>query len=397
MAHETLGRRDVYWGCVCKTNFLSLYRSNGLWGNCRNYFLTLVHHYFSYLLPPYEFELIGFLRIFVLIMKHIFKISLVFVFALAVFFYKPQPIASWGFFGHKQINRMAVFTLPIEMSGFYKKHIDYITEHAVDPDKRRYGVEGEAERHYIDIDHYGPNAFNEVPIFWKKAVEKYTEDTLKAYGINPWHVDKMMYRLTEAFKKENIDLILHYSADLGHYIADGHVPLHTTENYNGQLTGQRGIHGFWESRIPELKSTSYDFFIGKAFYIEKPIVAAWQTIKESNAAVDSVLNFERELSAKFPVDKKYGYETRGAMTIKTYSQEYTNTYDEMIKGQVERRIRKSIIMVGSAWYTCWVNAGKPNLDKMGDKEVSDSLLLVQKKEEELYQQHKEKSVKGHDD
>ncbi|MEQ1666549.1 MAG: hypothetical protein ABL927_14385, partial [Bdellovibrionales bacterium] len=244
---------------------------------------------------------------------------------------------------------------------------------------------------------YGPNAFNEVPMFWKKAVEKYTEDTLKAYGINPWHVDKMMFKLTEAFKKENIDLILHYSADLGHYIADGHVPLHTTENYNGQLTGQRGIHGFWESRIPELKSESYDFFIGKAFYIEKPIVMAWQTIKESNAAVDSVLGFERDLNAKFPVDKKYGYETRGAMTIKTYSQEYTNTYDEMIKGQVERRMRKAILMVGSAWYTCWVNAGKPNLDKMGDKEVSDSLLLVQKKEEELYQQHKEKSVKGHDD
>jgi hypothetical protein len=109
------------------------------------------------------------------------------------------------------------------------------------------------------------------------------------------------------------------------------------------------------------------------------------------------LGFERDLNAKFPVDKKYGYETRGAMTIKTYSQEYTNTYDEMIKGQVERRMRKSILMVGSAWYTCWVNAGKPNLDKMGDKEVSDSLLLVQKKEEELYQQHKEKSVKGHDD
>jgi hypothetical protein len=101
-------------------------------------------------------------------MKHFFKIPLVLVFALAVFFYKPQPVASWGFFGHKQINRMAVFTLPTEMSGFYKKHIDYITEHAVDPDKRRYGVEGEAERHYIDIDHYGPNAFTEVPMFWKK-------------------------------------------------------------------------------------------------------------------------------------------------------------------------------------------------------------------------------------
>jgi hypothetical protein len=120
---------------------------------------------------------------------------------------------------------------------------------------------------------------------------------LKAYGINPWHVDKMMFKLTEAFKKENIDLILHYSADLGHYIADGHVPLHTTENYNGQLTGQRGIHGFWESRIPELKSTSYDFFIGKADYISNPSNFIWNRILESSKATDSVLLFEKQPSS----------------------------------------------------------------------------------------------------
>lgn len=330
-------------------------------------------------------------------MNKFLKIITVIAFSLGLFFYQSKPVASWGFFGHKQINRMAVFTLPSEMSGFYKKHIDYITEHAVDPDKRRYAVEDEGARHYIDIDHYGENAFDIVPMFWKKAVEKYTEDTLKAYGINPWHVDKMMYRLTEAFKSGNIDQILHNSADLGHYIADGHVPLHTTENYNGQLTNQKGIHGFWESRIPELKSTGYDFFIGQAYYIDKPIVMAWKTIKDSHAAVDSVLNFERELNAKYDPDKKYGYETRGAMTIKTYSQEYTNAYDEMIRGQVERRMRLSIITVGSAWYTCWVNAGKPDLDKIGDKSISDSLLQIQKKEEELYLQHKAKTVKGHED
>ena len=69
----------------------------------------------------------------------------------------------------------------------------------------------------------------------------------------------------------------------------------------------------------------------------------------------------------------------------------------MIKGQVERRMRKSIIMVGSAWYTCWVNAGKPDSNRMGDKTISDSLLLAQKKEEEIYQQRKEKSIKGHDE
>lgn len=330
-------------------------------------------------------------------MKLLFKIILITSVCLGIFFYQSKPAVSWGFFGHKQINRMAVFTLPSEMSGFYKKHIDYITEHAVDPDKRRYAVEDEAARHYIDIDHYGVHAFDSVPKFWKTAVAKYTEDTLKAYGINPWHVEKMMFRLTEAFKKENIDLILHYSADLGHYIADGHVPLHTTENYNGQMTNQKGIHGFWESRIPELKAESYDYFVGQAQYIDKPNDMAWKTIKESNAAVDSVLGFERELNAKFPVDRKYAFETRGAMTMKTYSQDYTEAYDEMIKGQVERRMRLAIITVGSAWYTCWVNAGKPNLNKIGDKAVSDSIQKVLKKEEEQYLLHKEKSIKGHDD
>lgn len=326
-----------------------------------------------------------------------FLFPLVLIAAAAAFLFPGSESKAWGFYGHQRINRMAVFTLPPEMIGFYKKHIDYISEHAVDPDKRRNAVADEAPRHYIDIDHYGPNAFNEVPIFWTKAVEKYSEDTLKAYGIVPWHIDLMVRRLQDAFKREDLDRILHVSADIGHYIADAHVPLHTTENYNGQMTNQRGIHGFWESRIPELKADDYDYFVGRAKYVESPIKTAWKVVKESHAAVDSVLKFEAILNSKFPQDQKYSFENRGNVTVKVYSLEYTNAYDEMIKGQVERRMRASIIMVGSLWYTAWVNAGKPDLDKIGDKEISDSLKLALKKEEELYQQMKIKNAKGHED
>ncbi len=66
-----------------------------------------------------------------------------------------QQAFGWGFWAHQRINRLAVFTLPPEMIVLYKAHIDYITEHAVDPDMRRYAVDGEAERHFIAIDHYG--------------------------------------------------------------------------------------------------------------------------------------------------------------------------------------------------------------------------------------------------
>jgi len=326
------------------------------------------------------------------------KIIIIALIVLGFIFLLPkQKSQSWGFYGHKRINRMAVFTLPPEMVTFYKQHIEFVTNHAVDPDKRRYGVEGEAPRHYIDIDHYGEHAFDSVPKFWKAAIEKYSEDTLMAYGIVPWQIEKHYYKLLNAFKDENLDRILSYSADLGHYIADAHVPLHTTENYNGQLTGQRGIHGFWESRIPELKAQDYDYFVGRAKYIDSPLKAAWKVVYDSHMAVDSVLKFEAILNSKFPEDQKYAYENRGSAMMKVYSLEYTNRYDLMIKGQVERRMRESITMVGSLWYTAWVNAGKPNLEKLGQKDVSDSLKKQMELEEKLYLEQKIKNAKGHED
>lgn len=305
-----------------------------------------------------------------------------------------QTAHSWGFFAHKKINRMAVFTLPPEMIGFYKKHIEYISEHAVDPDKRRNVNADEASRHYIDIDHYGAQPFEAVPKYWKDAVKKFSEDTLKEYGILPWHIEKMMYNLQEAFMDEDLDLILHYSADIGHYIADAHVPLHTTENYNGQLTNQKGIHAFWESRIPELKSEGYDYWTGTAKYIDKPIDKAWKIVKASHVEVDSVLILEAELNAKYAPDKKYSFEDRGKRSVKVYSVEYTNAYDKMLNGMVERKMRESIITVGSLWYTAWINAGKPDLDRFGDKGISDAFKRSQKMEEET-ETEKIKGLKGH--
>lgn len=201
---------------------------------------------------------------------------------------------------------MAIFTLPPEMFGFFKENIEYITEHAVDPDKRRYGVDGEAQRHYIDIDHYahnGQDPFEIVPRKWNDAVAKFTEDTLQTYGIVPWHIQVMKFRLQKAFESKNVDLILKNASEIGHYIGDAHVPLHTTENYNGQLTGQRGIHGLWESRIVELSAEDYDYFVGKSKYVSAVLDFAWDAVKASNLAVDSVLSMERELTASFPSDK----------------------------------------------------------------------------------------------
>ncbi|HMN90125.1 MAG TPA: zinc dependent phospholipase C family protein [Saprospiraceae bacterium] len=350
----------------------------------------------------------------------------------------------WGFFGHRRINRMAVFTLPPEMIVFYKKHIEYITEHSVDPDKRRYATRHEAPRHYIDIDRWGVYPFDNVPRDWTDALVQYTDvymvtpqqdtvhlfgnaanhqaanrlhssyglevnnrsyryffirnmlpqyyedewrlscdslselvgynlpcqtafaiDRFSEHGILPYHLLKMQRDLTEAFRNKNTLTILRLSSEIGHYIGDAHVPLHTTENYNGQLTDQVGIHAFWESRLPELfAGRQYDFFVGKAEYIRNPRDYFWKIVLDSHQLLDSVLQIEKDLSRTFPSDNQYCYEERLGRTIRTQCQAYADAYHTRMGGMVEQRMRDAIRAIASSWYTAWVDAGQPDLRQL---------------------------------
>ena len=376
-------------------------------------------------------------------MKHI--IILIFGVILCSSFYHPLCDNVWGFYGHRLINRMAVFTLPQELIGFYKKNIDYITEHAIDPDKRRYATKHEGVRHYIDIDHWDkipfPNVprdfeeaiikhckikfitgkdtlyfdkviskdsifftssqFNNIKIaidyptfvkYWKKVVkpmyyedvwllsgydldelfntsyfqalkaEVIIEDHFSEHGIVPYHLESTLAKLTKAFEIKDKSTILRISAEFGHYISDAHVPLHTTTNYNGQFTDQVGIHAFWESRIPELfAEEEFDFFVGKADYIENPKDFIWNIIIRSHSYLDSVLLVEKRLSKTFDSDKQFCYDERLGQTIRIQCPEYANAYMKALGSMVEEQMRASIHAVGSLIYTAWVNAGQPDL------------------------------------
>lgn len=282
---------------------------------------------------------------------------------------------SWGFYAHRQINTYAVFLLPPEMMVLYKPNIQFLSEHAVDPDKRRYAVTEEGPRHYIDIDHYGKYPFNLLPRKWDEAVKQYSEDSLLRYGIVPWWVQTMLYRLTIAFREKNQAKILKLSAEIGHYIADAHVPLHASSNHNGQLTNQQGIHGFWESRIPELLAEKeWDFFIGKAGYLSNPLHFIWKRVLESAVGADSVLSAEKKLSRQFDADRKYSFENRNGLLVRQYSSAYTIAYNKVMNNMVERRMRESIYAVASFWYTAWVNAGQPDLKNLSHKTFSEKEL-----------------------
>lgn len=421
--------------------------------------------------------------------------------------------AEWGFYGHKRINRMAVFTLPSEMIGFYKRNIEYITEHAVDPDKRRYATKHEGVRHYIDIDHWGDNPFRDVPLYHSEAIMKYCDmylyttegdtiqifgnelnhsclkvvdesqnlykdvygkevildnveysnfrddylvvkknaqrifgqdsmaipmselksfaakhvmkvyyddiweipgeavdalladyapsiqvekaivkDRFSDFGILPYNLVSYYNKLVKAFESKDEGRILRYSAEIGHYLGDAHVPLHTTENYNGQLTNQDGIHGFWESRLPELfADDSYDYWVGKAEYVDDPRTFFWDVVETSHNYVDSVLIIEKDLSKTFPQDKQFCFETRNTLTVRTQCEEYAAAFHDRLAGMVERRMTATVHAIGSIWFSAWVDAGQPRIRKMDKYALSEEERKKLEEEEKMF---KSGDIKG---
>jgi len=271
--------------------------------------------------------------------------------------------------------------------------MNYLVEASTYPDRRRYAVPDEAPRHYMDVEEYGDSVWKEVPKYWSEAVKKYSEDTLKAHGIVPWHIVRIFNQLKDAFVLNDPDKILRSSAELAHYISDANVPLHTTRNHNGQLTNQHGIHGLWESRLPELFFDTYDFYVGKASYERDPQARAWNAIRNAHTMVDSVLKEEKLLSGNSPV--KFNYETKGKQTIRVYSMTFSKHYHDKLSGMVERQFRASIKMTGDLWFTAWVDAGQPDLKKLINYRPTSEELQKSKDELFIWKQQKYK-VRDHE-
>jgi hypothetical protein len=280
----------------------------------------------------------------------------------------------WGFYGHRKITELAIYTLPVEMMQFYKQNSSIIIEKSVAADRRRYVIEAEAPRHYIDLDDYSKP--DSLPKYWFNAVELYGEDILNRRGIVPWYAYFTFKQLVRAFAEKDYDRIITKSADLSHYLSDANVPLHTTSNYNGQNTGQTGVHGFWETRLPQLFSDNYDFLVGKATYLLDPQAGIWHSVKQANQLVDSLLLVEKQVTQVIGESRKFAFEDKGKRTIKEYSVKYAKAYHDAMPA-VEQQMQRSIKLVGNLWFTAWIEAGQPDLAnlKRVDLDEKDSVKV----------------------
>lgn len=318
-----------------------------------------------------------------------------FVLFAALFLGGSPFLYAWGVWAHQRINRAAVFALPAEMRTFFYNHIDFLTVESVIPDVRKYAISDKAEspRHYIDLEDFGQHALDSLPKNWKEASQKYDEKTLQRNGILPWYIVEIQNKLVTAFREKRKDEILFLAADLGHYLGDAHVPLHTSSNHDGQLTGQKGIHAFWESQLPEHFGEAYRFNTGEAKYISDPVAEVWRIIEDSHLSADTLLKVDKQLQNDFAKDKIFQLDSLGNMRKNKYGQgihskEYAAKYHQLLNGMIERRIRLSIAATANFWYTAWVNAGKPDLNSMDSEATTKSNARNFKAETKLWKQGK---------
>jgi hypothetical protein len=282
---------------------------------------------------------------------------------------------AWGQWGHKHISRAAVFALPAPMQKFFYNHINYITEAAVVPDLRRVLIndKNESNRHFIDIEDF-KIPVSEFPQTMEEADKKYDKAFLDKSGILPWYIQTLTAKLTNALKKRNKSEILFIAADLSHYIADAHQPLHTSSNYDGQLTGQKGIHALWESALPQMFGSSYNFKTAPAKYIADIPAETWRIIAQSHSLVDTILAKDKEVRSRFTNDNLYKEDSTGKTVMfynsPVFSDEYAAQFNAALDGMIQQQLRLSIYDVACFWYTAWVNAGKPDLLSLDDPHLT---------------------------
>jgi hypothetical protein len=255
------------------------------------------------------------------------------------------PLAAWGPTGHDIVNTWAIQTLPFEMRGFFEANQEFLVEHANDPDlwmrKDRY----ERRRHYIYLDKYGIFPFLGLPHSFNRAVQDLGAGRVNRDGTLPWQIGQYSLRLTEAFKSHNWNQVKLEAAVLAHYVADAHDPLHVTQNFDGQLTGQTGLAERFEVQLLHRYSKFFILHPEDAAKIDDPTEYAFQACLEAYTWTDSVILAD----------------LRARQNPPDYTDEYFDRFYSQVGESLMRAINGAAHDAGSYWYSAWLNAGKPAL------------------------------------
>ena len=175
-------------------------------------------------------------------------------------------LMGWGFSPHRHIHAKAWVQLPPDLQSAWGGDPTVLVRHATSADARKHTDTLEPPRHYLDLDDVRDavpelSSSTELEVMgWQdyRIMVTSIDSTLnpRRFGVLPWQLFWTYRKLVALMAPTDstpvvLDEVLRTAADLGHYLADAHVPLHTTGNYNGQRTNQTGIHALWETHNVE--------------------------------------------------------------------------------------------------------------------------------------------------
>jgi hypothetical protein len=280
--------------------------------------------------------------------------------AISVILGAERP-AAWGLDVHRLITDRAIDLLPDAIRPFFQKHRAFIVERSVDPDLwRNAGWTDETPRHFVDMDAYGRPPFTDLPREYDRAVERYGADFVHRNGTLPWRTSEIFGQLRRNFELQKkgvpgyaLENIKFYSAVVAHYVEDGHVPLHAVLNYDGQLTGQHGIHSRWESELV-MRNV-------KDLRLSPPRLAA---VTDTRTYMFDVLQ------ASFPhAEKILQADKLASSGRERYDDEYFRILDRETRPILEQRLSAAIAGVASVIAGAWEAGGRPALPLDPPKEA----------------------------
>src|SRR6476659_9177723 len=279
------------------------------------------------------------------------KASFAAVLALAVLL--PSPAFAWGAVTHRALTRRAIELLPAALRPLFLKNQDEFVLRSNDPDLWRLMFDDEVPNHQIDfgVEDYGTYPFAILPREYGAAIEKFGAATIRRHGTRPWRIQELfgaLRRTFEGFARGQLyaeSNAIVYSAALAHYVEDAHQPLHVHQNYDGQLSGQRGVHSRFESELFERFESRLTISPAAASHVTSARDVAFTVALDSFQLVPQLLAADKSATGNRD----------------TYDAAYFERFFSKVKAMLEQQLSRAVTVVASLIISAWEDAGQPQL------------------------------------
>ena len=286
-------------------------------------------------------------------------LSKIILVALLAWGLSPRALSGWGYEAHKRVNGYAVDITGGVLGEFLQAHREELVALSIDADERKADDPSEGHKHFIDLEYYGTPPAGSIPYDRAEAEARFTAENMVSWGTLPWVLTEVTWALRDAMAVGDWDRVVPLAADLGHYLADGHQPLHTTVNYDGQDTDNRGVHHMFETNMVNRYLDHLTPPIGPWPVIGdlQEDIFAWliESYKDVNMVIHADIWARSELSPEAQNNIARGYRADEAAIPAAYLERlYAQT--GVIAWQ---RISAASARLSALWQWAWLEAGRP--------------------------------------